>query len=525
MKNILELNNNEAKAFFCKGVSYSNIDFPHYFDFDKIITEIYKEVSRKKIDDCCRQTPKANGKRGTLSDMPSNYEKVCYQLLTNKDGKYSWRPLQLIHPVLYCLLVKEITELNNWNFIKGRFLEFSTNKKIECLSIPKEATIQKTDKAENIMSWWNGMEQQSIKLSLKYDYVLISDITDCYGAIYTHSIPWALHTIPVAKQNRAADSLLGNKIDLLIREMRYGQTNGIPQGSVLMDFIAEMILGYVDKELSSKLEIKDIKEYKILRYRDDYRIFSNNMYELEIIAKLLTETLSEVGLKLNSNKTHLSADVIKDSLKPDKFYYISNTPIYAGNRHSLFSTVQHELLFIHDISTKYPNSGILSKLLTTTYKNRVLKITKTKEDINVLISIVVDLIYKNPRIYSIGFAIISKLMTLMEDQDSAKISLTDILEKFRKTPNTGHMQIWLQRIAIPINSELAFSEPICKLVAGDISDLWDSTWLHPKLKTKLSSLDFILKEKMVELSPVLDLSEISVFEYEDSLKPIEDNAN
>ena len=87
------------------------------------------------------------------------------------------------------------------------------------------------------------------------------------------------------------------------------------------------------------------------------------------------------------------------------------------------------------------------------------------------------------------------------------------------------MQIWLQRIAIPINSELAFSEPICKLVAGDISDLWDSTWLHPKLKTKLSSLDFILKEKMIELSPVLDLSEISVFEYEDSLKSIEDNAN
>ena len=48
---------------------------------------------------------------------------------------------------------------------------------------------------------------------------------------------------------------------------------GIPQGSVLMDFIAEMILGYADKELSKKIEDNQISNYQILRYRDDYRIF------------------------------------------------------------------------------------------------------------------------------------------------------------------------------------------------------------------------------------------------------------
>ena len=35
--------------------------------------------------------------------------------------------------------------------------------------------------------------------------------------------------------------------------MRYGQTNGIPQGSVLMDFISEMVLGYIDKLLEEKI--------------------------------------------------------------------------------------------------------------------------------------------------------------------------------------------------------------------------------------------------------------------------------
>jgi hypothetical protein len=36
--------------------------------------------------------------------------------------------------------------------------------------------------------------------------------------------------------------------------MNYGQTNGIPQGSVLMDFIAEMVLGYIDECLSECLD-------------------------------------------------------------------------------------------------------------------------------------------------------------------------------------------------------------------------------------------------------------------------------
>jgi hypothetical protein len=36
--------------------------------------------------------------------------------------------------------------------------------------------------------------------------------------------------------------------------MRHGQTNGIPQGSVLMDFIAEMVLGYADTLITKKTE-------------------------------------------------------------------------------------------------------------------------------------------------------------------------------------------------------------------------------------------------------------------------------
>jgi hypothetical protein len=39
------------------------------------------------------------------------------------------------------------------------------------------------------------VEQKSIELGLEYDYIFHTDIVDCYGAIYTHSISWAIHTI------------------------------------------------------------------------------------------------------------------------------------------------------------------------------------------------------------------------------------------------------------------------------------------------------------------------------------------
>ena len=73
-----------------------------------------------------------------------------------------------------------------------------------------------------------------------------------------------------SKTEKGEIGLLGNVIDTYMQGMQYGQTNGIPQGSVLFDFIAEMVLGYADSQVSEVLASNDITDYKILRYRDDY---------------------------------------------------------------------------------------------------------------------------------------------------------------------------------------------------------------------------------------------------------------
>lgn len=76
---------------------------------------------------------------------------------------------------------------------------------------------------------------------------------------------------------------------MYLRALQQGRNIGIPQGSAIFDFVAEIILGYSDLLLHEALEAKT-KEYKeqgkefpayeIIRYRDDYRIrrYEENMY-------------------------------------------------------------------------------------------------------------------------------------------------------------------------------------------------------------------------------------------------------
>jgi len=238
-KNILELTHDEAHQYFLKQESYCSFDLPEYFMFETLLKDVDDALKGKNLSDFRK-------------DNPRNYEDVNYKVLNNKDGKYAWRPLQLINPALYVSLVHKITSEENWQLIKERFVTFSANKKIECVSIPRQSLTENSDKAEQISNWWHHIEQRSIEMALDYSCLAHTDLTDCYGAIYTHSVAWAVHGKEEAKEKRNDKNLIGNQIDGHLQDMSHGQTNGIPQGSTLMDFVAELVLGYADLELRRK---------------------------------------------------------------------------------------------------------------------------------------------------------------------------------------------------------------------------------------------------------------------------------
>lgn len=493
-KSILELSNDDARRFFLKSESYCSLELPPYIAFGNLLIEVEQIINGKHLCDLRSCTPR-------------DYDDINYAILNNKDGKYDWRPFQLIHPVLYVSLVYQITEARNWTLICEKFNEFSENKNIRCLSLPVASLTDEKDKAEQVSHWWQTIEQKSIELSLDYEYLLETDITDCYGSIYTHAIAWALHTKPEAKkkENRTNNNLIGNVIDNHIQDMRHGQTNGIPQGSVLMDFIAEMVLGYIDLELTKKLQGENIDDYCILRYRDDYRIFVSNMQAGEKILKLLTETTIDPGLKLNSSKTKASNDVVQASIKSDKLSWM----VSKQSDHIL----QKHLLIIHNHAKQFSNAGSLALALVE-YHKRIVRLGNITEQPLPLIGIVVDIAYRNPRTYSICAAILSTLLDFVDTQEEKQSLIEKIKKRFSQIPNTGHMEIWLQRVTLPFSNVVNYDEPICKLVAGENTQIWNNDWISLKeLKNAVDSRKIIDQKVLRETQPVIQPDEVGLFIY------------
>ena len=79
-KSVLEMEANQAKAFFLKEKSFCSIELPKYFSFQKLLDKVSEKMERSN----------------DINYQPNDY--INYPLLSNKDGKLSWRPLQIIHP-------------------------------------------------------------------------------------------------------------------------------------------------------------------------------------------------------------------------------------------------------------------------------------------------------------------------------------------------------------------------------------------------------------------------------------------
>lgn len=136
---------------------------------------------------------------------------------------------------------------------------------------------------------------------------------------------------------------LAKNIQKYLRALQHGHNIGIPQGSVLFDFVSEIVLGYSDLLLHEALQKEGIEGYEIIRYRDDYRIFCNDRDTQEHISYILQGVLESLNFRMNSQKTKVSESIVTDSIKSDKLWYIYNTPIF-NKKGCDFDSFQKHLL-------------------------------------------------------------------------------------------------------------------------------------------------------------------------------------
>ena len=515
MKTVLDLESSEALKYFMEASNYCSLPLPLYFNFQPILDSV-ESITEEELNKCVKEC------KGLKVD------RVNYSILISKNGKYSFRQMSVANPFLYYLLARTITKIDNWKLIQDKFSNEFKNPKIEVSSIPVQK--EKNDKnrvATTIRNWWESIEQRTIELSMEYKYMFITDITDCYSSIYTHTIEWAILGKESAKENRNTDKRenkkndkennksVGSQIDEYIRGMQYGQTNGIPQGSVLFDFIAEIVLGYADLELTKLLEKQNIKEYKILRYRDDYRIFSNSKEEVEKIVLNLHKVLAGLNFKMNPSKTLLTEDILEHAIKPDKLYRITHNYICK----EIF-TLQDELYNILLISKTYQNSGTICKLLSN-IGVRIEKMNKIKGNIQVLIAILTEIIMKNPAVLPQAITCISSLIQVIAINNDKRNNTDNIINniidniynRLNLLPNIGYIQIWMQRLTYKVlDKKYEYDEPLCKLVQDEeIKELWNLEWLEPSLRNKISLSSICDRVKRDSMSPTIKTDETMIF--------------
>ncbi|WP_299690270.1 RNA-directed DNA polymerase [uncultured Tateyamaria sp.] len=491
MKRLIDASHADAKKHFLKGSSYFNGDFPEYVSFEPMLAEVSAVLGDKNLSDFA-------------SKWPANYSGVNYSFTANKDGRFSWRPYELIHPAIYVRLVNLICKPENWAQVTARLASFEKGA-VVCCSSPVMSIDDQSDQAAQVRNWWQAVEQQSISHSLDFSHLIHTDVTDCYGSLYTHSISWALHGLETAKKMKGEKKLLGNQIDGLIQSSRYGQTNGIAQGSVLMDFIAELVLGWVDLQITE--ELGEALGFRILRYRDDYRIFANSDVHAEAILKVVSDKLRSVGMKLGVAKTQVSPNVVEGAIKPDKLAGIELQDLGTTNA----KTLQKQLLRLHAFGLRYPNSGALRRLLSE-FHTKIVAQKDKPDDLEVQIAIATDLGLTSPQAFPAVAGILSHLISLSE-QDQKEVLWGRVRDKMHRVPYNGYLEIWLQRVTKPksVGFDLVSNENICRIVNGEIVQLWESGWVGSKsLKTALDASK-ILVDDPTSIPEVVAPKEVELF--------------
>ncbi|UUA72887.1 antiviral reverse transcriptase Drt3b [Cellvibrio sp. QJXJ] len=147
-----------------------------------------------------------------------------------------------------------------------------------------------------------------LKLEKTYPILWKLDVSNCFDSIYTHSIAWAIKNREYIKANLQSPRAhqFCNDIDQAMQNSNNAETNGIPIGSEFSRIFSEIIFQSIDFETDYEIEKRYgfvcRADYTILRYVDDYFLFSKSDDLAKKISLVLAEKLSAYNLYLNEGK-------------------------------------------------------------------------------------------------------------------------------------------------------------------------------------------------------------------------------
>lgn len=138
---------------------------------------------------------------------------------------------------------------------------------------------------------WQYFIDNSVHLSNSYDYIITTDIADCYSRIGHHKLDNALRLV-------GAPPNIRNFIIEYVGYLTGTRSSGLPIGGPAARILSELSLNNSDQYLFSA-------GVKFLRYADDYHIFCKSKKEAHDIIVRLHKILDNEGLTLQKSKTRV----------------------------------------------------------------------------------------------------------------------------------------------------------------------------------------------------------------------------
>lgn len=260
------------------------------------------------------------------------------------------RTISIVNPVPQVKLAKLIAD---------EWVEIRSHLRKSKFAIKPVEILADSERAVDLPDF-NLVELRKQDVLSTYDEIVLSDTSRFYSTIYTHAIPWALHTKKWCKdhlrptQMPTYNAKLGAKPDTAVRHCQENQSIGIPIGPDTSRILAEIIAVSVDERYgkATKLEPK-----QAFRNVDDWFIGHDwNMAGEDIIAKLAL-SLGHYGLEIHPDKTKsIRAENAPPNLWPSEILRAASYQLNQPSRNNLLHFIESAI----EASKRNPTENVIN---------------------------------------------------------------------------------------------------------------------------------------------------------------------
>ena len=182
------------------------------------------------------------------------------------------------------------------------------------------------------------------------------------------------------------------------------------------------------------------------------------------------------------------------------------------------NNLQKLLVLLRKHCIEYPNGNALSKYLLEIHKKLDEEYFKDfknidNENLTVLISIISDIAYNNPKLIPRCFGLISILFEKYSNDNIREKVVKDIVKKMTTDFDSGMFQIWLNRIVskYPNINTIKFTEKMCKLSLQN-NELFNYDFVNSKkIKNIIKKNPIFNQNEFNQLNNLIDKEEVGLF--------------